>query len=61
MIAKTETVLELLSNGADVNARDDMGNTPLYEATSREALDETTGWWNFAETADAIRRYGGVV
>ena len=43
----------LIANGADVNAKDEDGLTPLDIATHPENPNDT------AETADLLRKHGG--
>ena len=44
----------LIANGADVNAKDEDGLTPLDIATHPENPNDT------AETADLLRKHGGM-
>ena len=45
----TDSILQLIAKGEDVNAKDKNGRTPLDWAVN----------WNQAETADLLRKHGG--
>ena len=49
----------LLDEGADINARDNEGKTPLDHAISVKSNFERTNDWIGFDSPDLIRKYGG--
>jgi ankyrin repeat protein len=61
--ARPEEVQDAIHRGADVNARDEKGHTPLYWAKSEQALgcslDDNDCWARYDSIIDLLEAAGG--